>query len=1280
MLKFDFTHPFQPKYRALIIAGPGTTHFMLPPCYNWGWFNFPYWIDNYPLPIFSVNENTGSSLRQNPDITVTGFIDQNVRVQTKNTPGVISHNVVAYRNISNSPNNGIVVLSNRIDNWWNQGPGDSGVGGAILLGIAKYFKDNNIIPKYNLTYLFTTGEEYGMRGAQHFIDTHPKGTGFGEYNYITWIGFDQLGFNLTAPGNKLSTQIRTNVDMKPIIGAISNDTNYQERTDNFYDFNVLERHGGGTEDYVWKNNAGTTIQFGKENGWDGWHRAGNNYHDGDSLANIDFNDVNVTSELAWNVTKYFCVNPNCHFDDISYSTYDSHGDQKKNSIQAIFTVKSCLPSDKVMVNATLVNSQSQPIANKEVSFVTNRSGSQSQVNFTMSSSIPSGLYHIIFHLYNSTGRINKTLNLVDQRYNESQTSPTFYLHNWTSIGSESQGTTSESDTDCITGTYYTINQNGYGTNVTAYVTGSPNNPRPTYRCMIYRQNDSKLIGTSNQLMPTTTGWHIFTFNPNQRPPLHNGTNYVITIWGDNTTNINYTTTGQTLHGKTQFIAYGPTPPDPASFTFTCSRAIALFCSYVPDDVPPVITNIAATPSPIGFGRTVNITADITDELSGVDHATTSVYTPGGISYGTMTHTTGNHYKLAFTDTWKVGRYNYTITAFDVQNNQVASATHSFNVSATAKLSVATTQDTYTNNQYINLTDPPNPPQNYTLVNSGPTWNTYYNATTGNNILDTYPNQVNYQPTTNSSWQPINTTLTQLPQDSFAYSIGYRTWNNQGPFAAYFKPNTQDSWPVAFAYNRSTDPTITVVRSKLASVGYIDPTTWTTHTLQTIQNSPATATGNTITYPSAFTGTDITYTYQNTQLKEAIILSNTTKTALLSHPPSQFGLSPSSYLVFATKLDSQSLTPYDGANPITGNTSITAYSVDYKDALGHLACSLPIGIAYEQTNTSTTFNLTYRIVHQGGDTYLLSCIPYTTLTTMTFPVIIDPTYTLPSKTSDGYLYNSNAVYNTAWTAATGTISNTATTINIGQDKQVGPTNYVYRGMLLFNTSSLPKNGNISTATLGLYKYSDNSTTDFNITIQNGQPTYPHDPLQTGDYNKSHYAGNGGGLNTTGFKTGWNNITLSNTSWIKNTETKLCLRSSRDISGTPPTTHEFVKIYSGDASQQYIPKLTIVYRNQSKLKNNGSTGMSGYLLIQVQYHGNGWVVDNDTINETTPRTITVGHQLGLDIVFNGLIKRNNLKHGNGIYRIYAAFRDPNGNILVGSDQIRLVSTWQFTVSGL
>ncbi|HUS99730.1 MAG TPA: M28 family peptidase, partial [Candidatus Thermoplasmatota archaeon] len=302
--------------KAIIIVGPGDTHFMLPTVHGWRWFNVPFWLDVYYVPMFSVAEEVKTWLDNHPAATVEGFIDQELYQQTHSDPGVVSHNVVAYRNNTKSPDDKIVVLSNRMDSWWSEAPGDSGVGGAILLGIAKYLKDNDIIPKYNLTFLFTTGEEFGMRGAQHFVDTHECGIGAGKYNYIYWIGFEQLGFYLTNSQSKLLTSINTTDDENLInlISTIASQTNYEERTGDNYDFGVGKREGGAAEDYVWKDNCPVTILFEKSGGWDGWHRAGgDDYEEGDSLQYIDRNDVDVTFELAWNVTKYFIVNPECQF-------------------------------------------------------------------------------------------------------------------------------------------------------------------------------------------------------------------------------------------------------------------------------------------------------------------------------------------------------------------------------------------------------------------------------------------------------------------------------------------------------------------------------------------------------------------------------------------------------------------------------------------------------------------------------------------------------------------------------------------------------------------------------------------------------------------------------------------------------------------------------------------------------------------------------------------------------------------------------------------------------
>jgi hypothetical protein len=86
--------------------------------------------------------------------------------------------------------------------------------------------------------------------------------------------------------------------------------------------------------------------------------------------------------------------------------------------------------------------------------------------------------------------------------------------------------------------------------------------------------------------------------------------------------------------------------------------------------------------------------------------------------------------------------------------------------------------------------------------------------------------------------------------------------------------------------------------------------------------------------------------------------------------------------------------------------------------------------------------------------------------------------------------------------------------------------------------------------------------------------------------------------------------------------------------------------------------------------------------VQFFENGkgvaprWVVDNDTVNETSPRTINSGSQLGLDTIFNGHVRASNLTHSVGTYRVYAAFKDPEGNILKTNNGVELKAWWQFS----
>ncbi|MGF3553884.1 MAG: hypothetical protein ACQXXF_01225, partial [Thermoplasmatota archaeon] len=93
--------------------------------------------------------------------------------------------------------------------------------------------------------------------------------------------------------------------------------------------------------------------------------------------------------------------------------------------------------------------------------------------------------------------------------------------------------------------------------------------------------------------------------------------------------------------------------------------------------------------------------------------------------------------------------------------------------------------------------------------------------------------------------------------------------------------------------------------------------------------------------------------------------------------------------------------------------------------------------------------------------------------------------------------------------------------------------------------------------------------------------------------------------------------------------------------------------------------------------GSTNITGYLLMQVQYkEGEEWVVDHDTVDEVSPREINVGGQLALDTIFNGLVNTNDLSYGSGLYRVYAAFRGPVGDVLVCDDGSLLDAWYEFT----
>ncbi|VVB59688.1 Uncharacterised protein [uncultured archaeon] len=101
-------------------------------------------------------------------------------------------------------------------------------------------------------------------------------------------------------------------------------------------------------------------------------------------------------------------------------------------------------------------------------------------------------------------------------------------------------------------------------------------------------------------------------------------------------------------------------------------------------------------------------------------------------------------------------------------------------------------------------------------------------------------------------------------------------------------------------------------------------------------------------------------------------------------------------------------------------------------------------------------------------------------------------------------------------------------------------------------------------------------------------------------------------------------------------------------------------------------------QSKLVNTGSTNISGFLLIQLQYYNASqavWVVDFDAVCDF--RVINSSDTLGLDTIFNNLVNSDDLSYGDGLYQVYAALVSPDGEVLVCDGGVRLEASYEFEV---
>ncbi len=536
----------------------------------------------YPaLPIFYVNYSIGNCLYENhSEAFISGYEDQEyIQEEHPLSPwaqwkaGVEAYNVIGNLTKDKSdnppdPDDPTVLISNRYDGWWSEAAFDSGVGTGVVLAIAKYFNYYNITPKVNITFLETTGEEYMFRGAQHFSDSHP------DMNYSLWIGFDQLASDWNNTYIELTYGYD---DIRNICENISIENGYPNRTDKNYTLkhNVTWGFTGAEED-VWKQRNLSKVQgginckygckticFSRENDNRFRHRRGDmidgRFTAGDIMDNIDREDLNNTLVLAWDIVKYFTVNPDCWFESNESALIDTDDENEYNdSIRTNFTVKTILPHDRMMVEAVIHN-DTKVFANKTMKFNVSSSGHNGSIVVTLPEGEFPAYYNHTIRLYNSTGKIDEIMTSEGINYNESH---------------------------------------------------------------------------------TTYDWDLYPYD-----------------WGGNT---------------------------------------------------PDITNVSATPVTLGFGFNVTISADVISTVgSDIDMVEVIITNPViSMKNFTMNNIGGDTYEYVFNETWKWGTYRYVILVEDEWGNKSETPQHYFYVNCNATVSICTIKDSYGDGEIVNLTDPP----------------------------------------------------------------------------------------------------------------------------------------------------------------------------------------------------------------------------------------------------------------------------------------------------------------------------------------------------------------------------------------------------------------------------------------------------------------------------------------------------------------------------------------------------------------------------------------------
>ena len=944
-------------------------------------------------------------------------------------------------------------------------------------------------------------------------------------------------------------------------------------------------------------------------------------------------------------------------------------------------------------------------------YIVNSPSTQLSYTYQLVDIYPKSNVSFKLEIFNSTARVDYLVSGDGSvEYNDtSNQSDTFMLYH--PFGYNQIGELLESTSDRVTGSVFTVNENAIADNFTAYIYSDIGLPLPKSKGMIYRKNDSTLIGTTEERKVFTDmdgEWVNYLFT-NPKPRLIKDTEYILTIWGNGSTCLYYDDFAfpRGRFNDTLYDENNGVPPDPIDFT-TEDRYYSIYCSYTANNYGPLITTIDAVPDPVGFGMNVTITADVTD-VNGVNLVKVNITTPqdpeNTTSY-TMTNTFGDTYELVFYDTWTTGQYNYTIWAVDNESDGTTSPVCSFDVSVEAILTVCTINDDYFIDQFVNLTDPPIDQQDigYRFLDNNDVlhiWNKYDNY-----YFDTN-NGVQLTNHYNEYWSHNVLMLGYYNDD--VWNLIYRTDNLSGfdnditcdgetfVNVTLWKDLEYEGYDfrLAIRYHLGVDDNeLTVVpyikNIDTEDIPYVLGFAWEINDIQ-IDMTPM---GDYI---------EINNTVYNLDEPLDLVFKNMTSSCYYIREDKPGNGSESLYLRWDENLqykvrvksrDGQYNAPVTLAIKIgtldSGEekytslfwhdaSEITFYFDGYdQGAGGEKWATFPNKMAdgNEDSYASTTIDGDVELLDDntcaGSDMGMigkveLRCKGYRSGSgvTLKYDILLRPVFSGGDGDNHDYetgtsgdwsgwfdiTSDSNAPGSWGWSDVQGLDCDVEADMVSGytlycSSVEVRVAYTVYNPLI---SDPYPNNGvnGVSISPMLSINVSHPLGETMNVTwLSNSSGSW-----QVFGTNSS--VGNGT------FYQMLVNASVNGMWWYWKVNVSV---------GTVYNESGVFSFYTG---------------YESKISNTGSTNISGYLLLQVQYYDEGeWIIVENISGggDESPKTVNSGEVLALDTFFNGEVFTTDLieLYRYGDYRVYACFRDPDGEVLVCDDESLMESYYGFTVN--